>query len=229
METTRLVPHESVFDERPKTQPIEVWLSQPHLQISCRIVYEDERTDSLIVESLSMRGAQREVTGFLMDHGYTPAGRWELEQILEGDREGVAAETSRRFRPGRSSRHSGDTGGAREGGQPAQASPVEGGPFYVYENWTNTFACIHKGACSFCNHGEGTQRRGSHTSNGQWHGRFSTLEEAHIAAREAAYRHPNREVWSIHPCGFCLRAERRRWHYAGSLGREADQLSPIPC
>jgi hypothetical protein len=71
------------------TGPIEVWLSQPHMKITCRVVFEDESTNQLDVESLSMRGAQREMTGWLIDRGYEPVGRWGIE---------TDGETMRQFR-----------------------------------------------------------------------------------------------------------------------------------
>ena len=58
-------------------EPIEVWLSQPNMEVKCRIVHDDETTDELPIESLSMRGAQREITGYMIGQGYKPAGRWE--------------------------------------------------------------------------------------------------------------------------------------------------------
>ncbi|MFG2109472.1 hypothetical protein [Micromonospora chersina] len=45
--------------------------------------------------SLSMLGAQREITGFLIDHGYTPAGLWEPKVECE---HGQAHEIVRKFR-----------------------------------------------------------------------------------------------------------------------------------
>jgi len=80
---------ERVWPEGSKTQPIEVWLSQKRLKVTCTIVYEDEGTDEVDVDSLSMRGAQREVTGWLIKQGYTPAGRWDAESsaMVQGDGE----------------------------------------------------------------------------------------------------------------------------------------------
>ena len=71
--------------------PIEVWLSQDNLEMTCRIVFNDESTEELDVQSLSMRGAQREMTGWLISQGYEPVGRWSRE-----DKYGF--ETMRRFR-----------------------------------------------------------------------------------------------------------------------------------
>ena len=71
--------------------PIEVWLTQDNMEITCRIVFNDETTDELDVDSLSMRGAQREMTGWLIGQGYEPVGRWAKED----DR---GYETMRRFR-----------------------------------------------------------------------------------------------------------------------------------
>lgn len=85
------------------TTAIEVWLTQKNLEISCMIVNENESTDEIGVESLSMRGAQREVTGYLVGRGYEPVGRWES---VEEDRNvyvdgggGGFNECLRRFRP----------------------------------------------------------------------------------------------------------------------------------
>lgn len=74
--------------------PIEVWLRQQNILISCMIVYEDETTTEYDVDSLSMRGAQREVTGWLIREGYTPDGRWSIE--TPGQYEPL--ETWRRFK-----------------------------------------------------------------------------------------------------------------------------------
>ena len=95
---------ESIWNESRKTQPIEVWLSQRNFEVTGRVVYESERTDHLKTESLSMRGAQREVTGFLIQQGYAPAGRWETERMMGDDLESPI-ETSRRFKPDGASRH----------------------------------------------------------------------------------------------------------------------------
>jgi hypothetical protein len=79
------------------TAPIEVWLKQDNLEVTCRVAHEDESTSTLTVDSLSMRGAQREITGWLISHGYEPAGRWQ-DQWADSIR-GYHAETSRLFRP----------------------------------------------------------------------------------------------------------------------------------
>jgi hypothetical protein len=62
-----------------KPSPIEVWLRQQNMQITCMVVREDETTYELGVDSLSMRGAQREMTGWLIKEGYEPIGRWQVE------------------------------------------------------------------------------------------------------------------------------------------------------
>lgn len=72
------------------TGPIEVWLSQSNLTVTCTIVAEDETTDELEVNSLSMNGAQREITGWLIKQGFAPVGRWVDE---------AESEVSRKFRP----------------------------------------------------------------------------------------------------------------------------------
>jgi hypothetical protein len=78
-----------------KSSPIEVWLSQSNMTVTCRVVHEDESTEHLDIDSLSMRGAQREITGLLINLGYKPDGRWttEAEDSNYEDRE-----TWRRFK-----------------------------------------------------------------------------------------------------------------------------------
>lgn len=71
--------------------PIEVWLSKRNLNINCRVVFDSEATEQVPVRSLSMRGAQREITGWLIGQGYEPVGRWSTE-------EEHGFETMRRFR-----------------------------------------------------------------------------------------------------------------------------------
>lgn len=78
-----------------KPSPIEVILTQGNMQITCRVVRDDESTYRLDVDSLSMRGAQREVTGGLIADGYTPVGRWGVEAR---DPEEDPIETVRRFK-----------------------------------------------------------------------------------------------------------------------------------
>src|SRR5579864_1269006 len=78
------------------SSPIEVWLSQVNLQVTCMIVAEDESTRAFHIDSLSMRGAQREITGYLIRQGFQPAGRWEDEQV-DGNGDGI--ETVRKFKP----------------------------------------------------------------------------------------------------------------------------------
>lgn len=79
----------------------------------------------------------------------------------------------------------------------------EDGPFWVYENWTNTFTKVHVGACAFCNDGRGIQGRGSSTPSGRWLGPFPSLDRAKAAARDAADRHPNAAMWNVDCCRFC--------------------------
>jgi hypothetical protein len=77
--------------------PIEVWLTKTNIQVTCRVIFEDETDSELRVDSLSMRGAQREMTAWLLSRGYEPAGRW-LYETEEGD---LGEESVRKFRPGK--------------------------------------------------------------------------------------------------------------------------------
>lgn len=49
--------------------------------------------------------------------------------------------------------------------------------FYVYENWTNKRARLHRASCSFCNGGRGSQGSSS-DKNGEWHGPFGDMGQA---------------------------------------------------
>jgi hypothetical protein len=80
-----------------KTQPLQAYLSQKHLEITCELVLEDESINTPPVHpTRNLRGAQRELTGWLVSQGYIPVGRWtEAEEDGDGYRE-----TSRMFQPG---------------------------------------------------------------------------------------------------------------------------------
>jgi hypothetical protein len=67
---------------REKPSPIEVWLRQRNLSVSCKVVHADESTEELEIDSLSMRGAQREITGSLIKQGYKPDGRWAAVRAM---------------------------------------------------------------------------------------------------------------------------------------------------
>jgi hypothetical protein len=50
------------------------------------------------------------------------------------------------------------------------------GGFYVYENWTNKRARLHRGGCAHCNGGEGSHGNAG-DKNGRWYGPFNNVEE----------------------------------------------------
>jgi hypothetical protein len=78
-------------DTESEAGPVEIWLTQKNMTINCMVAREDETTELMDVESLSMRGAQREMTGWLISRGYTPSGRWEYPE---------ESESVRQFKPG---------------------------------------------------------------------------------------------------------------------------------
>jgi hypothetical protein len=61
------------------TKPIEIWLSRPHLEVTCRIVFPDGTVIAVGVDALSLRGAPREMTVWLIEQGYEPAGYWSTQ------------------------------------------------------------------------------------------------------------------------------------------------------
>jgi len=82
-----------------KTGPVEVWLrlGDAGFGISGKLVFEDESVDEDVeVEELSIRGAERGITGWLLSEGYKPVGRWET--WAEGQ-DGADLEVSRKFAP----------------------------------------------------------------------------------------------------------------------------------
>jgi hypothetical protein len=83
--------------ETEKKGPIEVWLSQSNLEVKCMVVREDESIYEIPVDALTVRGAEREITGWLISQGYEPAGRWDIAGRNEDT--GDEYEVSRKFRP----------------------------------------------------------------------------------------------------------------------------------
>ncbi len=76
------------------------------------------------------------------------------------------------------------------------------GDFYVYESRTNGGALVHRGECSHCHHGKGSQNRGRKTPSGEWHGPFRTAEEALAVARSLGVSHGD-VTWDARLCHFC--------------------------
>jgi hypothetical protein len=86
-------------DTNTTTEIIEVWLTADGLKkIICRVVDENEHTGEYDVDSLSMRGAQREMTGFFISRDWEPIGRWEIEATDETNYTNENGECSRKFR-----------------------------------------------------------------------------------------------------------------------------------
>lgn len=77
-------------------QPLQVILSRKNIEITGTLLFEDETVSHAPIDSMSLRGAQRELTGRLVKHGYTPVGRWSEG---EEDDDGYT-EWTRTFKPG---------------------------------------------------------------------------------------------------------------------------------
>lgn len=77
-------------------QALQAVLSRKNIEIFCTLVFEDESVSYPSVNSVSVRGAQRELTGLLVAHGYTPAGRWSDD----GEDADGYEEWTRSFKPG---------------------------------------------------------------------------------------------------------------------------------
>jgi len=80
--------------------PLQAVLSRKNIEIRCTLVFEDESISYPPVDSVSLRGAQREITGSLVAYGYVPAGRWSED---DEDEDGYR-EWSRAFKPGEHAR-----------------------------------------------------------------------------------------------------------------------------
>ena len=79
-----------------KRAPIEVWLRHAGSRVLCAIVNPDESVYPHEIASPSLRGAQREVGGWLIGEGFWPDGLWTVEAK---DEAGAPVESRRRFHP----------------------------------------------------------------------------------------------------------------------------------
>jgi len=72
--------------------------------------------------------------------------------------------------------------------------------YWVYEHWTaENKARIHRGDCSFCNHGKGCHEFPNDDRNGRWRGPFETFELAETEARGTGR--------PVSRCSYCLRGQ----------------------
>jgi hypothetical protein len=82
--------------EQRTPQALQAVLSRKNIEFRCTLLFEDESVSYMSVDSVSLRGAQREITGVLVFHGYVPAARWS-----EGDDDADGfTEWTRTFKPG---------------------------------------------------------------------------------------------------------------------------------
>lgn len=77
-----------------------------------------------------------------------------------------------------------------------QVASAGAGGFYVYENWTNKRARLHRAECSFCNGGSGSQSA-TGDKNGEWHGPFANIEQARAKVATLEYADKGE-------CGTCM-------------------------
>ena len=54
-------------------------------------------------------------------------------------------------------------------------------PYWVYENYPNNKAMVHRAECGFCQDGAGVSGTGG-TANGQWHGPYPDVHQARSQA-----------------------------------------------
>lgn len=66
--------------------------------------------------------------------------------------------------------------------------------YYIYENWIHRRARLHRGSCSYCNQGRGTQGA-TEERTGRWYGPIADRAEA--VARLQSLKHDNKQVCSV--------------------------------
>ena len=57
--------------------------------------------------------------------------------------------------------------------------------YWVYENYPNNRATVHKAECSYCNNGAGVHGVGKNPT-GQWHGPYHDVIQAQAKARNTS-------------------------------------------
>lgn len=67
------------------SSPVEVLLRKKRLDLTAVVRHEDEATEPLRIKSVSMRGAQREVTTLLKKLGYRPVTGWKSPETTGQD------------------------------------------------------------------------------------------------------------------------------------------------
>ncbi len=81
----------------PLPDNIEAFVTARELEAKVTVYRADETVwTSMRTDALSLRGAEREVTAWLLGYGYEPTGRWSYED--DEDRNGQHHESSRSFR-----------------------------------------------------------------------------------------------------------------------------------
>ena len=75
------------------SSPVEIRLRKKRLDVTADAEHEDEATEPLRVKSVSMRGAQREITTHMKGLGYLPVTSWSGAEQVAG-----ALESRRVFR-----------------------------------------------------------------------------------------------------------------------------------
>ncbi len=121
------------------------------------------------------------------EKGFTPPFLAAVEEDQETARELDELAKSERDEP------------PSEAGPPARRpqSPVAPATpsYWVYDDKVTGSACIHEGACSFCNHGEG-MGKGRNEKENEWYGPYGSREEAYRGARRTGRR-------EVRGCGIC--------------------------
>lgn len=88
------------------------------------------------------------------------------------------------------------------GAPPANWQPTT---FYVYENWTNDYTCIHRAGCYYCNDGEGINRpnKPAVSTHGKWHKPKKSLKKAMKKAKKL-------DRAKVHLCAACQPGKERK-------------------
>jgi hypothetical protein len=69
------------------TKRVEAWLSKTPDSLKAWVVDETERRREVHLDSLSLMGAQRELSGWLVENGFEPLQRWSYQDPPGGPRQ----------------------------------------------------------------------------------------------------------------------------------------------
>lgn len=55
----------------------QVWLTRPDGKLKCKVTFDNSTYADYEIKSQSLRGAEREITGWMIKQGFRPSGDWQ--------------------------------------------------------------------------------------------------------------------------------------------------------